>query len=99
MRWRVAIAPAVTSNWRRSTSHPHSRKTPARKKTMAINLKNFNQDQLNELISKAKQRQNDLAKERAGKVRDKILALIKSERLSLDDLFPGRGRVSRRGRN
>ncbi len=65
---------------------------------MAINLKNFNQDQLNELISKAKQRQNDLAKERAGKVRDKILALIKSERLSLDDLFPGRGRVSRRGR-
>jgi DNA-binding protein H-NS len=65
---------------------------------MAINLKGMSRDQLRELISKAKQRENDLAKERVAKVRDKVLALIKSEKLTLDDVFPGRGRQSRRGR-
>jgi DNA-binding protein H-NS len=63
---------------------------------MAINLKKLNQDQLRELINHAKQRQNDLARQRVGVVRDKILALLKTEKLTFEDVFGGR--ASRRGR-
>ena len=65
---------------------------------MAVNLKNFSRDQLRDLISKAKKREKSLAKERVAKVRKKLLALIKAEKLTVDEVFPGRGRPSRKGR-
>jgi DNA-binding protein H-NS len=65
---------------------------------MAINLKGFSSDQLRALIRKAKKREKDLSKERVAKVRSKVLALIKSEKLTVDEVFPGRGRPSRKGR-
>ena len=65
---------------------------------MAVNLKNFSRDQLRDLISKAKKREKALAKERVAKVRKKLLALIKAEKLTVDEVFPGRGRPSRKGK-
>lgn len=60
---------------------------------MAIDLKNLNQHQLNELISRAESRKHELAKERIVKVREKVLALLKVEGFTLDELFNARGVV------
>ncbi|GAP65127.1 DNA-binding protein H-NS [Mizugakiibacter sediminis] len=63
---------------------------------MAIDLKNLNHNQLKELISKAQQRQDDLRKEKAAKLRDKIEAMIKAEGFTLEDVYPRLGRRTRR---
>lgn len=57
---------------------------------MAIDLKSLNQNQLNELIHRAESRKQELAKERIGKVREKITALAKSEGFTLEELLGGR---------
>lgn len=57
---------------------------------MAIDLKNLNHHQLNELISRAESRKHELAKEKVVKVREKVLALLKTEGFALEDLFGGR---------
>ena len=62
---------------------------------MAINIRNLNHSQLNELIQRAKARQEELVKEKATKLRDKISALVKAEGFELDDVFAGSG--ARRG--
>ena len=54
---------------------------------MAVDIKNLNQNQLNELIAKAQARQNELRKEKVSKVREKINALLKAEGVTLDDVF------------
>ncbi len=46
---------------------------------MAVDIKNLNHNQLNDLISKAQMRQDELRKEKVVKLREKIHALIKSE--------------------
>jgi DNA-binding protein H-NS len=43
---------------------------------MAVDIKNLNHNQLNELISKAQVRQTELRKEKVTKLREKINALI-----------------------
>lgn len=63
---------------------------------MAIDLKNLNHNQLKELISKAQQRQDDLRKDKAAKLREKIEALIKAEGFALEDVYPRAGRRARR---
>jgi len=63
---------------------------------MAIDLKNLNHTQLNDLIERAESRKRELGKERAGKVRDKLIALAKAEGFTIDELFGGR-RKTRRG--
>jgi DNA-binding protein H-NS len=62
---------------------------------MAINIRNLNHSQLNELIQRAKARQEELVREKATKLRDKISALVKAEGFELDDVFAGNG--ARRG--
>ncbi|HEX7813605.1 H-NS histone family protein [Dyella sp.] len=57
---------------------------------MAIDLKTLNHSQLNELISKAQVRQNELRKEKVGKLREKIHAMIKAEGYTFDDIFGGK---------
>lgn len=57
---------------------------------MAIDLKSLNHNQLSDLIARAKARQEELAKERVSKLRDKISALVKAEGMALDEVF-GRG--------
>jgi len=56
---------------------------------MAINIRNLNHSQLNELIQRAKARQEELVREKATKLRDKISALVKAEGFELDDVFGG----------
>jgi DNA-binding protein H-NS len=65
---------------------------------MAIDLKGLNQHQLNELITRAESRKNELAKEKVGKAREKILAILKTEGVALDELFGGRGAAGRKTR-
>ncbi|MGN6092981.1 H-NS histone family protein [Luteibacter jiangsuensis] len=63
---------------------------------MAVDIKNLNQNQLNELIAKAQARQNELRKEKVSKVREKINALLKAEGVTLDDVFGNRAPKARR---
>ncbi|MEP6899245.1 MAG: H-NS histone family protein [Rhodanobacter sp.] len=63
---------------------------------MAVDIKNLNHTQLNDLISKAQVRQNELRKEKVVKLREKVNALIKAEGYSFEDIFGGaRGKVKR----
>ena len=61
---------------------------------MAIDLKSLNHNQLSDLIARAKARQEELAKEKVAKLRDKISALVKAEGIGLDEVFGG-GRGAR----
>ena len=64
---------------------------------MAIDLKGLSQNQLNDLISRAESRKQELAREKIGKVREKIIALAKAEGFTLEELFGGgRSRKVRR---
>jgi DNA-binding protein H-NS len=54
---------------------------------MAIDIKNLNHNQLNELINKAQLRQGELRKEKVAKLREKVHALIKSEGYTSEDIF------------
>ena len=64
---------------------------------MAVDIKTLNHNQLNDLISKAQVRQEELRKEKVAKLREKIHALIKAEGYSFDDIFaPSRGGKVRR---
>ena len=62
---------------------------------MAIDLKSLNHNQLTDLIARAKARQDELARERASKLREKINAMVKAEGLGLDEVL---GRQGTRGR-
>ncbi len=57
---------------------------------MAIDLKSLNYNQLSDLIARAQARQEELAKEKAAKLREKINALVKAEGLGLEEVFGGR---------
>ena len=60
---------------------------------MAIDIKSLNQAQLNELIQRAESRKHELAKEKIVRVREKVLALLKAEDFTFEDVFGGRGAV------
>jgi DNA-binding protein H-NS len=62
---------------------------------MAINIRNLSHSQLTDLIERAKARQEELAREKATKLRAKISALVKAEGLAIEDVFAGTG--TRRG--
>ena len=63
---------------------------------MAVDIKNLNHNQLNELIAKAQTRQNELRKEKVSKLREKINELIKAEGFTFDDVFGSRAPKARR---
>ncbi|WP_449427649.1 H-NS histone family protein [Rhodanobacter umsongensis] len=63
---------------------------------MAVDIKNLNHNQLNDLISNAQVRQNELRKEKVVKLREKVHALIKAEGYSFEDIFgSARGKAKR----
>jgi DNA-binding protein H-NS len=62
---------------------------------MAVDIKNLNHNQLNDLIGKAQQRQQELRKEKVVKLREKVHAMIKAEGYSFEDIF-GSTRAKRR---
>ncbi len=63
---------------------------------MAVDLKKLNQNQLNDLISKAEQRKGEIEKEKLAKLRDRITKMIKDEGYTFEDVFGGRTRRTRR---
>jgi DNA-binding protein H-NS len=62
---------------------------------MAVDIKNLNHNQLNELISKAQLRQNELRKEKVAKLREKIHAMVKAEGFAMEDIFGGTRKARR----
>lgn len=56
---------------------------------MTINLRNLNHNQLTELIERAKARQEELAKDKATKLRERISAMVKAEGLAIEDVIGG----------
>jgi DNA-binding protein H-NS len=63
---------------------------------MAVDIKNLNHTQLNDLISKAQLRQNELRKEKVVKLREKVHALLKAEGYAFEDIFgSARGKAKR----
>jgi DNA-binding protein H-NS len=65
---------------------------------VAIDLKTLNHNQLTDLISRARLRQEELEKEKVVKLREKINALIQSEGMNADEFF-GQGNRGGRGKN
>jgi DNA-binding protein H-NS len=64
---------------------------------MAVDIKNLNHNQLNDLISKAQIRQDELRKEKVVKLREKVHALINAEGYSFEDIFGGARKSKRAG--
>jgi DNA-binding protein H-NS len=62
---------------------------------MAIDLKSLNHNQLGDLITRAAQRQADLAAEKIVKLREKIHNMIKAEGLTFEDVFGNQPRKAR----
>lgn len=58
---------------------------------MAVDLNTLNKKQLAELITKAQQRSLEIDKEKVTKLRDKVLAMVKAEGFTVDELFGTRG--------
>ncbi|MEO7324098.1 MAG: H-NS histone family protein [Dokdonella sp.] len=54
---------------------------------MAINMKGLNAAQLDALIQQADQRKRELRDGGVAKVREKVIAMVKAEGFSLDELF------------
>lgn len=65
---------------------------------MAIDLKSLNHNQLADLIARAQARQDELVKEKAAKLRDKINALVKAEGFGLEELLGRPTRAKARGK-
>ena len=65
---------------------------------MALDIKNLNNSQLNDLITKAQLRQVELHKEKVVKLREKVHALLKTEGYTFEDIFGHpRGKGKRTG--
>lgn len=65
---------------------------------MAVDLKNLNHTQLNDLITKAQIRQDELRKEKVSKLREKVNNMIKAEGYTFEDIFGSpRGKTKRAG--
>ncbi|MEO5559331.1 MAG: H-NS histone family protein [Dokdonella sp.] len=62
---------------------------------MAINMKGLNAAQLDALIQQADQRKRELRDGGVAKVRDKVIAMVKAEGFSIDELF---GSVKNKGK-
>ena len=63
---------------------------------MAIDLNKLNHNQLSELIQRAESRKGELNRERAAKVRTKVIAFAATEGFTIEELFGGRSRKKTR---
>jgi DNA-binding protein H-NS len=62
---------------------------------MPIDIRNLSHAQLTDLIQRAKARQDELAREKATKLRAKISAMVEAEGFAIEDVFGDAG--GRRG--
>ncbi|MEO8810826.1 MAG: H-NS histone family protein [Rhodanobacter sp.] len=64
---------------------------------MAVDIKSLNHNQLNELISKAQLRQDEMRKDKVVKLREKVHAMIKAEGYTFEDVFGAARKTKRSG--
>ncbi|MEO9215207.1 MAG: H-NS histone family protein [Rhodanobacter sp.] len=64
---------------------------------MAVDIKSLNHSQLNDLISKAQVRQDELHKEKVLKLRKKVNDLLKAEGYTFEDIFGAPRKAKRSG--
>jgi DNA-binding protein H-NS len=62
---------------------------------MAMNIRSMSYAQLTDLIQRARARQEELARDKAARLRAKISEMVKAEGFALEDVFGGAG--TRRG--
>jgi DNA-binding protein H-NS len=63
-----------------------------------MDIRKLNHAQLQELISKAERRKQELSQERVARVRDKVLALLKTEGFTFDEVFGTRRKAKGQGK-
>lgn len=63
-----------------------------------MDIRKLNHSQLQDLISKAEKRKTELSQERVSKVRDKVMALIKAEGFTYDEVFGTRRKARGMGK-
>lgn len=64
---------------------------------MAVDISKLTQKQLSDLISKAEDRKQEIAKDKLVKLRKKVNDLIQSEGYTLEDVLGTRRKATRRG--
>jgi DNA-binding protein H-NS len=62
---------------------------------MAVNIRNMSHSQLTDLIQRARARQDELARDKAARLRAKISEMVKAEGFAIEDVFGGS--ATRRG--
>jgi DNA-binding protein H-NS len=62
---------------------------------MAMNIRSMSYAQLTDLIQRARARQEELARDKAARLRAKISEMVKAEGFAIEDVFGGTG--TRRG--
>lgn len=63
-----------------------------------MDIRRLNHSQLQELISRAEKRKQELSHERVAKAREKVLALLKAEGLTFDEVFGARRKAKGQGK-
>lgn len=63
-----------------------------------MDIRKLNHSQLQDLISRAERRKQELSHERIARVRDKVMALIKAEGFTYDEVFGTRRRARTQGK-
>ena len=62
-----------------------------------MDIRKLNHSQLQDLIARAERRKQELSQERVTRVREKVLALLKSEGFTFDEVFGGTRRRAAKG--
>ena len=63
-----------------------------------MDIRKLNHNQLQDLISRAERRKQELSQERVARVRDKVMALIKAEGFTYDEVFGTKRRARGQGK-
>lgn len=63
-----------------------------------MDIRKLNHTQLQELISRAERRKQELGQERVARVREKVMALLKTEGFTFDEVFGSRRKAKGQGK-
>ena len=63
-----------------------------------MDIRKLNHTQLQELISRAEKRKQELGQERVSRVREKVMALLKTEGFTFDEVFGTRRKAKGQGK-
>src|SRR5688572_16732967 len=63
-----------------------------------MDIRRLNHTQLQELISRAERRKQELSQERVSKTREKVLALLKADGFTFDEVFGTRRKAKGQGK-